>query len=360
MQTFQQKGAANITYSSTPHKLNGVSPACISRVRFSPRDCPVTLIGATSWDGFCSVWQVQADPNGVVNSVPSWTTPSDGPPLDVVFSGDGRAFFGGCSQTATMWNLQSNATSTVATHDLPISCLTFLGAAQSGMDLLITGGWDGKLRWWDLRTPNFVKEENLGEPIFAMDAQKSFPMMGVATGRGIHVYDMQSMNKVTELKPPDVMKFNIRELACSPQHDGVAIGSAEGRVSFVGMRDPKDNCTFKSHMTMQTGGFYTAHQVNFVALHPVQPFLFSGGGDGNIGVVDRASKSLLKAGEIPCSEMHENIPIPISSADLNADGTLLAQAHSYDWAMGKKGDRQQPTSIHVRSVMTSGPPPLRR
>lgn len=353
MQPYQ-KNDSLITVSPVDHVVVGATTDCISRLRFSPKECPITLLGSAAWDGSCSVWNVQADPSGQIVSTPTWTTTHDGPLLDMIFSPDGRAFFGGCSQTAAMWDLQGNTKSVVAQHDLPISCLSFVSAAQIGRDILITGSWDGKLRWWDLRSPNFIKEEDLGEPIFALDAQKSFPMMGAATGRTIHVYDLQSMNKIKELKPPDMMKFNLRSIACSTQCDGVAMGSSEGRFSYVPLSgETGKTCTFKAHMSNQIVGgtqVYVAHQVNFVARHPSLPVAFTGGGDGCISAFQIDAKSILKSSGIDCAVMHENLPVPISSGDLSADGSLLAYAHSYDWAMGKSGYQKQPTSIHIRCL----------
>lgn len=346
-----------LSISPSDHVVAGASCDTVSRLRFSPKETPVNLLGATAWDGSCSVWQIQNDAGGHVASTPAWKTTHDGPLLDMVFSSDGRAFFGGCTQTAVMWNLVGDTKNVVAAHDLPISCLSFLSTSQIGVDVLITGSWDGNLRWWDLRTSNFVKEEKFGEPIFALDAQMCFPMMAVATGRTVHLYDMRSMMKVKELKPPSMMRFNIRSVACSPQFDGVAIGSAEGRLSFSPFSD--DNvtaCTWKAHMNTETiaGNMaFVAHQVNFVAHHPNFPILFSGGGDGAICGFNRITKKAEKACGLECASLHENRPISISAGAISADGQLISYAHSYDWGLGKRGFRNQPSSIHIRALLTS-------
>lgn len=347
--------SGDLRISNADHIVSGASPDCISRLRFSPKDCGINLLGATAWDGSCSVWQLQADPSGQVASTPCWTTTHEGPLLDMIFSADGRAFFGGCTQSAVMWDLQKNAKSVVAMHDLPISCLSFLSASQAGSDMLITGSWDGNLRWWDLRTPNFVKEEKFGEPIFVLDAQRCFPMMAVATGRTAHIYDLQVMNKVKELKPPSMMRFNIRAIACSPQYDGVVIGSAEGRISFSPFSEETSKaCTWKAHMVAESSGgssIYVAHQVNFAVHHPNLPILITGGGNGTISGFNRTTKKAESGCSLECAVLHENRPVSISAGDISSDGFLLAYAHSYDWAFGKRGLRNQPSSIHVRSLL---------
>lgn len=338
---------AQLTAFGQDHRLEATTTDCVSSVRFSPKDCPMLMAGVASWDGTCSVWQVGRNPAGAVVSQPAWTTTHELPILTMSFSPDGRVFYGGCSKTAVMWDLNSSNKAVVASHDLPVSCLDFVTLPQAMGQLLVTGSWDGKLRWWDLRQQNFVKEENLGEPIFALDAQKTAPMMGVATGRLVHIYEVQQMRKVQELKPPDVMKFNLRCIACAPQFDGVGIGSSEGRVSFINMKEAP-GCTFKAHVTTEKTHLIL-NQANFCVHHPILPVLISGGGDGNLNIINRTERKIVKS--LPCEQKVNNLPIPISAGDLNADGTLLAYAHSYDWAMGKSGYRNQPTSVHIRPVM---------
>lgn len=331
------------------HKLVGVTSDCVSKVRFSPTESPVLMVGVTSWDSTCSIWQVSSDAKGSIQSAPTWTTTHDSPILDLSFSGDGRAFFGGCSRTGVMWNLQSNQKSVVASHDMPISCLTYVSIPQVMNHLLITGSWDGKLRWWDLRQQNFVKEENLNEPIFTLDAQRTIPLMGVGTGRTVHIYNLHSMAKVDELKPSEQMRFNFRCVACSPDFSGVAVGSSEGRLSFIRM-DKKPGCTFKAHTSSERTQLLL-NQTNFCAHYPTRPIVISGGGDGVLTCINHETKKLLK--NIECEERLERgrEPIPISAGDLSADGAVLAYAHSYDWALGKGGYKNQPTTVHLRKVV---------
>ncbi|CCW64206.1 unnamed protein product [Phytomonas sp. EM1] len=333
------------SFGTVNHQLTQTTTDCVSKVRFSPVGFPAFLLGVTSWDCSCSVWQVQSNQNEI-QAVPSFTTTHDAPILDLSFSYDGKAFFGGCSKTATMWNLSTNQKSTVASHDLPISCLAYINHPQVN-DLLITGSWDGKLRCWDLRQPNFIMEENLGEPIFALDVQRSKPMMAVATGRMVHIFHTDSMRKEDTLKPPDVVKFNIRCVSCSSDFEGVAAGTSEGRLSFLRM-DKKPGCTFKAHIQGADVTQYVMYQTNFCVHHPSSPLVISGGGDGVLAAVNRSTKKLLRSMQ-PELKI-ENDPVPISAGDISPDGSLIAYAHSYDWAMGRSGYRNQPTSVHIRKI----------
>lgn len=349
MQSFSQVPKAPLTVGTSFHKLTGVTADCISSVRFSPRECPVTLVGVTSWDATCSVWQVAAGANGTIESKPMWSTTHDGPLLDMSFSSDGRAYFAGCTKSAVMWDLNSGQKAVVATHDLPISSLAHITIPQAMSEILVTSSWDGKLRWWDARQMRCTNEQNLNEPIFAIDAQKTYPMLAAATGRTVHVYNLQSMQKFKQLEPPDIVKFNIRCLSCSPTFDGVCIGTSEGRSSFIPF-EAGSGCTFKNHIADYRSQ-YIMRQTNFCAHHPSLPVYITGGGDGKIVVINRELRKILTS--LECTEKFENEPVPIAAGDISADGSLLAYAYSYDWAMGAEYWRNQPNSVYLRTITRS-------
>ena len=89
---------------------------------------------------------------------------------------------GGCSGEATLWDLQSHQTRTVARHEAPIRHLQFL--PQLG--LLVTGSWDRSLRFWDARTPQPALAVQLPERVYALHAAGSTLVVGTA-GRHVQV-----------------------------------------------------------------------------------------------------------------------------------------------------------------------------
>jgi WD40 repeat protein len=77
------------------------------------------------------------------------------PVLDTCFSPDGSTVISaGCDKAVRMWKLgetpPNNVAQQVGSHDAPVSCVGFLAATN----LIVSGGWDRKLKFWDGRQPN--------------------------------------------------------------------------------------------------------------------------------------------------------------------------------------------------------------
>lgn len=347
-------GPAGVATAPKVHDVQGAPDDCISRVRWSGAQCPVQLLGACGWDKTCRVWQVQAQGDQVM-STPMAMMQHTMPLLDLSFANDGRAFYGGCCKSAVEWNLQTNQTRQVAAHDLPVSCLEYLPLSQFNPEMLITCGWDGKVKFWDLRQQSPVKEESLGGPIMCMDA-KTTPMATFCTGRKIFVYNLQTMSVFNQLEPHNMMKYGFRAISNLKNQQGFLTGSSEGRVAVVPLSAAAStqtnnniSCCFKAHCVEgQQKNVYTMYPTNFVAVHPEANCGVSGGGDGYVRFWSLSSKS--RTYEL-APRQHNGQNVPCSSGDINANGTLVAYAASYDWSMGKQGfDPTQPRAVSILPV----------
>lgn len=344
-------GATNAANNPRTFDLEGPPDDCISRIRWSPLACPMELLGVSSWDKTVRVYQVQQPQPDQVQTSPMAMQRHTLPVLDLSFSADGRAFFGGCCKTAVEWNLTTNQTRQVAAHDLPVSCVEYVNT-NVAQEMLITCGWDGKVRFWDLRQQAPAKEENLGAPIHAMDASTS-PMATFATGRKIVVYNLQNMVRHSEMEAHSMVKFGLRAVANLKNHTGLLMGSSEGRVALVPLNaqaTPALSCCFKAHCieNVPQKNHFTMFPTNFVSAHPDAPVAVSGGGDGSVRVWSLTAKS--RTFELQ-PRLHNGAPIPCSAGALNARGTMIGFGLSYDWSMGKEGfDRSQPRAVSILPV----------
>ena len=76
-----------------------------------------------------------------------------------------------------MWNLATNQSQVVAKHDLPVRHVKFM---KDMNNMLVTGGWDKTIRYWDLRQPNPAHTQQLPERVYAMDARHPLLVVGLA------------------------------------------------------------------------------------------------------------------------------------------------------------------------------------
>jgi WD40 repeat protein len=77
------------------------------------------------------------------------------PVLSTCFSSDGSTVFsGGVDNAVRMWQLgqtpSNNVPQQIGVHDSPVKAVGFLKSTN----LIVSGGWDRKLKFWDARSPN--------------------------------------------------------------------------------------------------------------------------------------------------------------------------------------------------------------
>ena len=153
----QQFGAAaqQLQDVKIPPHAAGMTGSCgdgISSLSFSQNN----LLLASSWDSQLRVWQVAKQGQQFAAQFAGAAAGGDGPVLCACFNGDGTAAFcGGADNTVRMWQFGGGGQAQViGRHDQPVKTASFL--AQQ--NLLVTGGWDATVRFWDIRQPNKVSD----------------------------------------------------------------------------------------------------------------------------------------------------------------------------------------------------------
>lgn len=309
-----------------------------------------------SWDKKIRAYNVVQDGSGrpavqdasgaAPGVTPIATCDLGGPVLDVAVHSDGAHVFGAsCDKTVAMWNMQTNAKQTVAQHDAPVRSISWL----QHYNLLATGGWDAKLRFWDTRTQAPSAEVNVGERVYSLDASKDAgrPLLVVATAdRAIHQFDLRKPHSAMRTILSQ-LRFQTRCVRVWSNGMGYGTGSLEGRLgirhdvwSAANGEHDKD-FTFKCHRVKVRAAQGSQHAVenvyavNAVATHPASPDAFAtAGADGTITMWDKTKrKKLWPAGQGAPSGAH----LPIAAMDFNAKGDILAYGCSYDWSRGADG-----------------------
>ena len=326
----------------------------ISSVRWTPDNCVNLMVGATSWDKSVRVWQVQTQngADGMVTAVqatPLGIQNSEQPLLSVDFAKDGRCFYAGCDRTAMMWDLQTGQTQQVAGHDAPI-CSARYQEDGAAAPMLVTSGWDGKVRFWDLRSPTPAKEESFGAPVHDMDLTTA-PMATFLCGRKCIVYDLQNLAIVNESLPVAKASYAMRRVCNLADRSACYACTVDGRVVSLPVSATQTSEQFKAHggADPRNAKLFDAYQVNFIAAHPAtSKTVITGASDGLIRCFDLSAKG--RFFEFP-ARMHNGNPVPISAGGLSTGGLMLAYGASYDWSLGKDGyDPSAPQGVFIKPL----------
>lgn len=221
-----------------------------------------------------------------------------------------------------MWQLSSGQTNNLAqqigAHDAPVKGVEFIPSKS----LVVSGGWDRQLKFWDCRSPTPVGQIELPDRVYSMDVCDQLLVVATAN-RQIISYDLSGPQPREHSKKESPLKYQSRCVSAFPDKTGFAVGSIEGRVAihYLQKVQGKDSFAFKCHR--QENSVYA---VNAIAFHRVLGTFATVGSDGVVNFWDKDNKQRLKG--------FPPIQRSISCAAFNAQGNMFAYSSSYDWSKG--------------------------
>jgi mRNA export factor len=211
----------------------------------------------------------------------------------------------------------NNVPQQIGAHDQPIKSVAFLPTSN----MIVSGGWDNMLKFWDARQQNPVGTLQLPDKCYAVDVKGSLMVVACA-GRHILTYDVQGQPTEHQRKESP-LKFQSRCVAAFPDGTGYAVGSIEGRVGiqYVQKVPGKESFAFKCHR--QDSNVFA---VNHICFNSQFGTFATVGADGIVNFWDKDNKQRLKG--FPA------INRTITCASFSAQGNLFAYSSSYDWSKG--------------------------
>ena len=261
--------------------------------------------------------------------------------LDTAFSSDGTTVFScGTDKAIRMWSLASGQTNQlsqqIGAHDAPVKGVEFIPSKS----LVVSGGWDRQLKFWDCRSPTPAGQIELPERVYSMDVRDQLLVVATAN-RQIISYDLSGAQPREHSKKDSPLKYQSRCVSAFPDNTGFAVGSIEGRVAihYLQKVPGKESFAFKCHR--QENSVYA---VNAIAFHEPFGTFATVGSDGVVNFWDKDNKQRLKG--------FPPIQRSITCAAFNTHGNLFAYSSSYDWSKGASFHQPQtPDEIWVHCVV---------
>lgn len=308
----------------------------ISKLAFSPSASGITFLVASSWNGCVRAWEL--DP--ATGAMPKAEQASQGAPLlDCAWESSGQAIFTASADgTGRMWNLGTNSYDIVAKHDQAIRRIV-----QVNENMIVTGGWDSSLRYWDVRAPTGSPAAvvQTGNRVYALDGIHPLLVAGVAD-RGILVYDMRKPHNPQHQKYSN-LKYQTRGIAASPSVQMYLVASVDGKVSCDHVNEAMRNKdqVIKCHRDDQGNSF----GINQLCFYDKDVFA-TAGSDGFFAFWNVASR------EMATARPFENMNAPVTSLDFSSDRSLFAYSVGYDWGLGATGlsSRSYETNIFIHTL----------
>lgn len=325
-----------------------------------------SLLTACSWDGSLYVYASNGG-TGPENLVLKTSFPnSNGSPiLCSVFSNDGSLLFTGSADgKLRVFNVNTFSTTEIPAHFSAISCMTF-----TQNNLLVTGGWDKMVKFWDIgRQQTPISEKQMEERVYALDSKNNVIVACLASNI-ISVFDIYTF----ELKKPPQNEYSrsrymdskfgrgnmpmpydrsedrfstklswqIRAVACTNTGSAAIMGSIDSRVDIISLQhmsgvSQSEFYAFRCHKTDKE-----LFPINKILVHPTFDSIFATcGGDGIYNFWKRSSKYRSKHGGPGEGKS-------ITTAAFDATGRYFAYATGYDWSRGYEPRVSIPVEIRI-------------
>lgn len=310
--------------------------------------CPVKdFLATASWGGECKIWDVKGPIQNIQYQLYPKILKTTSPILSMCWAPD-RVFVGNVDGTIQMHAVGAPTEfENLGDATNCVRCLKY----SNQKSIVISGGYDKKIKFWDWKSKQKVFEIDLPERVYGMDISPDENMLVVGlAGKMIRIYDLRNP-QTNMIQHESTLSHQIRCISCfGDQGGGWATGTIEGRMRINyfheyltpqttgNTKEKKASFSFKCHRDQSSKNdpnpkIYTINDISF---HPKLPWFASAGSDGTIMFWDKNEKQKLKTlgssnipnwGGLPCT----------ACAFSKVDGNFFAFSTGYDWSRGSAG-----------------------
>lgn len=263
------------------------------------------------------------------------------PILSMSWAGNSGGILTSCVDGSINYvDMQKNIYTKIGQHQYGCKEVLYLSNYNN---IIASGGWDGKINLWDLKSKNPICSYQFKNKIYTMSCGKNLLVVGLS--EVLLAYFNLAKLQQNIFEPEAIVLSPLREqsrkVEVFKEDNGFAIGSLEGRVSlkFINLNlAPQINQETKSFFT-ENGFAFRCHReykdnicyvfpINDLSINPVYGSLCTVGGDGKYCIWDINNKSKINERE------NYNDNCPLTACAYNYSGNLLAYSSGYDWMKG--------------------------
>lgn len=220
----------------------------------------------------------------------------------------------------------------LGSHDQAVRSIVVLPDAGG---IIASGGWDSRLRTWDVKTAKCVLDIDAGGKVYGATNCGEQSLIFINSNSQVRLLDLRKPSEFVHDKVPPTLTHQLRGISASHNGKQYVVGSTEGRVAVEWFDDEQPSFSFKCH---RLEGM--AFPVNCIA-HPSKYSSFAtGGGDGHVSFWDGEARKRIA--------QYTRYSTSVASIDFDSKSQRIAIAVSYTFEEGEKD--HPPDEVHIRDL----------
>jgi len=334
---------SNLIFNTQSNNIINIFEDTVSKIKFYPSD-QFNILATSDWNSKINIFNVDFN---IINNNPRfeirhlYSQQLNSPLLTLTwFPNSYNLLTSDIEGVIYNINIETNQTLTLGRHSS--GCKELLMFNVNNNNILISGGWDGFIHFWDFRCSNPIFSLNQGKKIYCMDKGNNLLLIGYEK-RILQYYDLSKFghNRFNyELEFESNLNHQTKSVCAFPNDDRFAIGSIGGKITIKSTKEinlenkklkftDKGDFSFKTHRNNSSNNINYAYSVNCISYNKVYKTFASGGSDCKVIFFDIENKR-----EVISSYDNNS---QVNSIDFNYKGDLFAYSLGYDWSEGIYG-----------------------
>lgn len=333
--------------SNKDHQISFLIDDTVQCMRFYPSN-DLNYLASGGWDSKLRIFEIKKDiistsainDNVNINSKQFSICQHKSPILSLSWYGKNAAIFTGCCDGSINYvDCSKNTLTKIGEHQFGCREVIYL----DNYNLLLSGGWDGALKLWDIRTSNTpITTYQFSNKIYTMSYSKNLLVIGLSESvvSYFNLNNLQQSKFEPRLIYSSHLKSQIKKIAILKDGNGYIEGGTLGKVAvkYLDLNNPKlennelkneKDFSFKCHREIKNNINYS-YPINDIAVNPFYGSICTVGGDGKYSIWDLEKKRRI----IDKKSLEDRTPL--TACEYNKMGDLLIYASGYDWSKGAK------------------------